>query len=69
MTRRSPSRVGTRKRNLAQLPKADTPELVAALQAMLACEKCGARPPAGHGERSKCPNATPAPVTGLQMPR
>lgn len=54
-----------RRRDEARLPYAGTPDLVQGLRDLLACELCGARPPAGHGERSKCPNATPAPVTGL----
>jgi hypothetical protein len=55
-----------RVRTGASLPKAETPEQVQALRDMLACQECGARPPDGHGSRSKCPNAAPAPVAKLR---
>lgn len=53
-------------KNLARLPKAETPEQVQALRDMLACPECGARPPAGHPAKSRCPRAAPASTSSLE---
>lgn len=55
-----------RRRDEARLPYAGTPDLVQSLRDMLACPLCGAKPPKGHGERSKCPGAEPAPLSELR---